>query len=302
MFGRVGRDAGSLLGVEIASGSIRVLQLKGRGQQPGVRGWAVEPLPPGALADGRVVAHEAVASALLQALGRSGANTRDVALSVPASAVIQRTVAMPAELDDDEIDERLRAEAEQLVPFSIEEAALDYQVQSVASGTLGVAFTACRQEWLDSLEAVMDLSGLRARIVDIDTHAWRRVLRREPMGAAAILLLEHDNWVFLAFQADGDLSFSERLAPGEPQSQLERLVDFVDLCLLREPGAMPDHLWLAGARAGWEGLPEHIRQRLGITARVFDPLASLHVPGDGRLASAAPVLGVAYGLALRGYC
>lgn len=302
MFGRVGRDAGSLLGVEIASGSIRVLQLEGRGQQPGVRGWAVEPLPPGALVDGRVATHEAVASALLRAFGRSGANTRDVALSVPASAVIQRTVALPAVLDDEEIDERLRAEAEQLVPFSIEEAALDYQVRSVASGTLGVAFTACRQEWLDSLEAVMDLSGLRARIVDIDTHAWRRVLLRKPMGAAAILLLEPDNWVFLAFQADGSLSFSERLVPGEPHSQLERLVEFVDLCLLREPGAIPDHLWLAGARAGWQGLPEYLRRRLGITVRAFDPLASLQASCDEGLASAAPVLGVACGLALRGYC
>ena len=300
MFGRVGRDAGSLLGVEIASGSIRLVQLEGRGGRLGVRGWAVEPLPPGALLDGRVVAHEAVASALLRAFGRSGANARDVALSVPASAVIQRTVAVPAGLDDEAIDERLRAEAEQLVPFSIEEAALDYQVRSVASGTLGVAFTACRQAWLDSLEAVMDLSGLRARIVDIDTHAWRRTLQRRPSGAAAVLLLEPDSWAFLAFGPDGILSFSERMAPGEPQ--LERLVDFVDLCLLREPGAMPDHLWLAGARAGWDGLPGHLRQRLGITARALDPLASLLKPCDEGLASAAPVLGVACGLALRGYC
>lgn len=302
MFGRVGRDAGSLLGVEIASGSIRLLQLGGRGPQAGVRGWAVEPLPSGALVDGRVVAHEAVASALLRAFARSGATTREVALSVPASAVIQRTVAIPAGLDDEEIDERLRAEAEQLVPFSIEEAALDYQVCSVASGTLGVAFTACRQEWLDSLEAVMDLSGLRARIVDIDTHAWRRVLHRQPSAAAAVLLLEPDSWVFLAFGAQGDLSFSERQAPGEPYLQLERLVDFVDLCLLREPAAIPDHLWLAGARAGWEGLPEHLRQRLGVTARPFDPLTSLLAPDDDALTSAAPVLGVACGLALRGYC
>lgn len=301
MFGRAGRDAGSLLGVEIAAGAIRLLQLERCGPQPGVRGWAVEPLPAGALADGRVVAHDAVASALVRAVGRSGASTREVVLSVPASAVIQHSVAIPVEMDDEEIDERLRMEAEQLIPFAIEEAALDYQVRSVASGTLGVSFTACRQDWLDGLEAVMDLAGLRARIVDVDTHAWRRVLALQPFGRCAVLLLDADSWVFLAFGEDGSLSFSERQVPVEPA--LERLVEFVDLCLLREPGAMPDQLWLAGSCAGWEGLPGQLRRRLGIATQVLDPLAALNAPSrDGALASAAPMLGVACGLALRGIC
>ena len=301
MFGRTVRDSGSLLGVEIASGAVRLLQLERRPRGLALRGWGIEPLPRGALADGRVVAHEVVAEAIGRARQRSGTSVREAVLAVPSAAVIQHAVAMPSGLDDEEIDERLRDEAEQFIPFSVEEAALDYRVVPGTPGMLNVAFTACRQEWLDSLERVMDLAGLRARIVDIDSHAWQRVLARQAPGVSAVLLLEADAWVFHGFRVDGGLLFSERRVPMEPR--LESLVEFVDLCLLREPGAMPDRLWLAGAQAGWEGLAEQLQWHLGITTRTFDPLAGLLLPqrDDDVLEQAAPLLGVAYGLALRGY-
>lgn len=301
MFGRTSRDAGSLLGVEIASGAVRLLQLERRPRGLGLRGWAVEPLPPGALTEGRVVAHQAVAEALCRALQRSGASAREAVLAVPAAAVIQHAVAMPPGLDDEEIDERLRDEAEQFIPFSVEEAALDYRVVEGRPDMLNVAFTACRQEWLDSLERVTGLAGLRARIVDIDSHAWQRVLARQAPGLSAVLLLEPDDWVFHCFRADGSLLFSERRLPAP--AHLEGLVEFVDLCLLREPTAMPDRLWLAGAQAGWQGLAEQLQQRLGIATAALDPLAGLLPPRRARegLEQAMPMLGVACGLALRSY-
>jgi len=301
MFGRTSRDAGSLLGVEIASGAVRLLQLERRPRGLALRGWAVEPLPSRALQDGRVVAHEVVAEALGRALVHSAASVREAVLAVPAAAVIQHAVAMPPGLDDEEIDERLRDEAEQFIPFSVEEAALDYRVVSGTPGMLNVAFTACRQEWLDSLEQVMDLAGMRARIVDIDSHAWQRVLARQAPGLSAVLLLEADGWVFHGFRADGALLFSEHQLPKEPR--LESLVEFVDQCLLREPGSMPDRLWLAGAEAGWQGLAEQLQQRLGVVTRALDPLAGLLPPQRDHegLKLAAPLLGVACGLALRGY-
>lgn len=301
MFGRTSRDAGSLLGVEIASSAVRLLQLERRPCGLALRGWAIEPLPPGALAEGRVIAPEVVADALKRALERSGASAREAVLAVPAAAVIQHSVAMPPGLDDEEIDERLRDEAEQFIPFSVEEAALDYRVVPGTPGMLNVAFTACRQDWLDSLERVMHLAGLRARIVDIDSHAWQRVLARQAPGLPAVLLLEPDSWVFHGFRTDGSLLFSERQQPTEPR--LESLVEFVDLCLLREPGSMPDRLWLAGAQADWEGLAGQLQQRLGIATCAFDPFAGLLLPqrDRGGLERATPLLGVACGLALRGY-
>ena len=208
---------------------------------------------------------------------------------------------MPPGLDDEEIDERLRDEAEQYIPFAVEEAALDYRVVPGTPGMLNVAFTACRQEWLDGLERVAGLAGVRARIVDIDSHAWQRVLARQAPGLAAVLLLEPDGWVFHGFRADGALLFSERQLPREPH--LESLVEFVDLCLLREPGSMPDRIWLAGAQAGRQGIAEQLQQRLGIATRSLDPLAGLLLPQQGceELGQAVPQLGVACGLALRGY-
>ncbi|MFD2640628.1 type IV pilus biogenesis protein PilM [Pseudomonas japonica] len=302
MFGRTGGNAGSLLGVEIAFGTVRLLQLERRPQGPGLRGWAIEPLPPGALDDGRVVAHAAVAEALVRALERSGASVREVALAVPATAVIQRSLRMPPGLDEDEIDERLRDEVESLIPFAVQEAALDYRVIPGASGTLDVAFTACRQEWLDSLETVMGLAGLHARIVDVDSHAWQRVLGRQASGASAVVLLEADAWVFHGFRADGSVLFSDHRVPAQPYA--ESLLDFVDLCLLREPGTMPDQLWLAGTHARQDGLAGQLQQWLGISTRVCDPLASVLPPSGERtgLEQASPLLGVACGLALRGFC
>lgn len=287
MLGRIGKDAGSLLGIEILPASVRLLQLA-RGRP---RAWAVEALPPGALVDGQVINHEAVAAAVQRAFSRSGAVHRRAGVVLPASAVINKTVRLPAGLGAHEIDERLRREAEQVIPFALEEAALDYQVMGPCrddAGALEVAFCACHQAAVDNLEAVLELAGLTARVVDLDSHALQRALAPSLHGWAAMVQVEADALVFHLLSPGQVGQRSEiRLAAGGVQ--VERLAEQIDRWLLADPAAVAERLWLCGAKAGEPGLAEQLQRRLGIPTQVF-----------GQREGLAPELAVAYGLALRG--
>lgn len=283
MLGRIGKDAGSLLGIEIAPSSLRLLHLA-RGKPCA---WAVEPLPAGAVDNGQIAQPETVAGALRRAFSRSGARQRRAAVALSASRVINKTVQLPAGLSAVEIDERLRQEAEQCVPFDLEEAALDFQLMgpsAVGSGSVDVAFSACHQGALDGLEAALELAGLYARVVDIDSHVLARALGQRVSGPAAMLQVE-PGWRVLHTFAPGHIGSRSEARAACPVAQLDRW-------LLAE-AQMPEQLWLCGAEAAGGGLAEQLQQHLGIATQVFDPFA-------GNLGPAAPSLAIAYGLSLRG--
>lgn len=283
MLGRIGKDAGSLLGIEIAPASLRLLHLA-RGKPSA---WAVEPLPAGAVDNGQIANPETVAAALRRALSRSGVRQRRAAVALSAALVISKSVQLPAGLSDVEIDERLRQEAEQFVPFNLDEAALDFQLMgpsAVGSASVDVAFCACHQGALDGLEAALDLAGLYPRVVDIDSHVLARALGRRLSGPAAMLQIE-PGWLVLHTFAPGHIG-------QRSEARATCSVEQLDRWLLAE-AQMPEQLWLCGAEAAEGGLAEQLQQRLGIATRLFDPF-------DGSLGAAAPSLAIAYGLALRG--
>lgn len=177
MFGRFGKDAGSLLGVEITSDSVRMLQLQRRRGRCRVAGWVVEPLEPAPGGDGLSDPGQIV-SALRQAHQRLGSRQRRVAVSVPASQVICKVCQLPAGLTDAELEAHLLVDADQLFPFPLDDLALDFQVQGasqVQPGALDVMVAACRQSTLDPLEALFLDAGLQLEAVEVDSIALQRV-------------------------------------------------------------------------------------------------------------------------------
>ncbi|MDZ3994236.1 hypothetical protein PspTeo4_32240 [Pseudomonas sp. Teo4] len=177
MFGRFGKDAGSLLGVEITSDSVRMLQLQRRRGRYQVAGLAVEPIEPPSAGDW-LADPERIVSALRRAHQRSFSRQRRVAVAVPASQVICKVCQLPAGLTEAELEAHLLVDADQLFPFPLDDLALDFQVlgaSQVEPGSFDVMVAACRQSTLDPLEALFLDAGLQLEAVEVDSIALQRV-------------------------------------------------------------------------------------------------------------------------------
>ncbi|QWA28231.1 pilus assembly protein PilM [Pseudomonas sp. RC3H12] len=204
MLGRFGRDAGSLLGVEIASDAIRMLHL--RRQRGGCRvvGWAQERLGG---APGRSLGRdevECLVAGLRQAHARCRTSQSRVALALPASQVICKVCRLPAGLPGHGVEAVLLAQAEQLFPFPVEDLALDFQVYGPCAedaGQVEVLVVACRQSQLDPLERLFAQASLQLVAVEVDSFALRRALVPEAQAnVTALLQLEPDEVVLHRWQ------------------------------------------------------------------------------------------------------
>lgn len=295
MLGRFGRDAGSLLGLEIASDSIRLLQLHRRRGRCGVAAWALEPLAGDAVRDGWIRDPEPVIAALRRARHRAGSPQHRVAVAIPGSQVISKVRRLSASLSDAQMEAQLLAEADQFIPFPLEDTALDFQVLGPCQAQpdqVDVVVAACRQSHLDPFEQILEAAGLKARLVDIDSHALQRVLPvTEP--APALLQLEADRATLHAW-IGGPLPVRQelRLDPAQATSVAPGVEPWLR-CALQ--GTSLDVLLLAGAGAARGELAMQLQASLGIPTRVLEPLAGLDLR---TLADAEALDGVGSSMAL----
>lgn len=168
------KSATPVIGVDISSSSVKLLELSKKGDKYRIEAYAVEPLPPGAMNERQIADPAAVALALAKALKRTGSKTRSVATSVAGSSVITKVIQMPADLRELEMEEQIKLEADQYVPYPIEEVNLDFQVlgpTANSADTVDVLLAACRTETIDERLATLDQAGLEAEVVDVEAHA-----------------------------------------------------------------------------------------------------------------------------------
>lgn len=280
MFGRFGKDAGSLLGIDISCCGVRLLQLRRLAGTFQVQAQVMLPLVAGVLQDGKVADPVRLAQLLGEAMARSGASVREAALAIPAAAVLTKTVQVPAGLAQGALHARLRREVEPFIPFALDDAAFDFEclgpvAHDPCSETVGV-YT-CHQDWLDGLEAALELAGLRARVVETDSQALLRAVGPGD-GAFAVVQVEAGYWGLHAPEV------AWRAEAGVAGELPQALAACVDQWLLNLEGAAPQRLVLVGAGATSLQALE-LQRRLGLDTVLFN--------------AADPALALAYGLALR---
>lgn len=299
MLGRFGMDAGSLLGLEIAPDSIRLIQLQRRRGQCRVTAWALEPLVADTLRDGWMNDPGPVVAALHRAHQRAGFRQRHVAIALPGSQVISKVRRLSEGLDDAQMEAQLLAEADQFIPFPLDDTALDFQVLGPCReqpGCVEVAVAACRQSHLDSLEQVIVAAGLQARLVDVDSLALRRAMPGTK-NTQAVVQLEHDRAILHAWHS-GPLPVRQELnATATTPESLEQWLG----CVLR--GVQLDLLLLAGAGAARGDVRGFLQDRLCIATQVVEPLPGLDLtalPDADALTRAWASMAMACGLAMGG--
>lgn len=177
MLGLIKKKANTLLGIDISSTTVKLLELSRSGNRYKVEAYAVEPLPPSAVVEKNIVELEGVGQALEKVLARSRSSLKQAAVAVAGSAVITKTIEMDADLDPEEMEEQIKLEADQYIPYPLDEVAIDFEVQGPSPRNperAEVLLAACRRENVDIREAALALAGLAARVVEVEAYAMER--------------------------------------------------------------------------------------------------------------------------------
>ncbi|NUU36738.1 type IV pilus assembly protein PilM [Pseudomonas sp. C2B4] len=177
MPGLFNKKANTLLGIDISSTSVKLLELSRQGDRYRVEAYAVEPLPASAVIEKNIVELEGVGQALSRVLIKARTSLKNVAVAVAGSAVITKTIEMDAGLSDDEMESQLKVEADQYIPYPLDEVAIDFEVQGESARNperVNVLLAACRKENVEVREAALALAGLTARVVDVEAYALER--------------------------------------------------------------------------------------------------------------------------------
>lgn len=329
-----------LLGVDISADAIRLIALAKSGKQCQVAHYVCEPLPYGALRDGSIVQFEQVVDALRTALKKSGCRTRNVALAMPSAAVITKTISLPDSLSENELEQQVHAEAGQSLPFSLDEISLDFGVLGPSSnkpGSVDLCLVAARKEKIDERLALAEAAGLKASVMDIESHATRTalagIIERERAGAApavasaapqaiALFQIGAESSSFsvlqqevLLYEREASIS-SQKLEQdlartgAAPQALLDAFHDqaaqevarALQLFFNASAHQRIDHLYLAGSSAHVAGLPPILAQKIGFTVTLANPFSGMSVApaiDEAMLQADASACLVAAGLAMR---
>ena len=172
----------ALLGIDISSSSVKLVELsRDKAGHLVLDRCAIEPLEQGWITDGNVEKFDEVADAVRRLVKKSGTRTRNVAMALPASAVISKKIILPGGLSDAELELQVESEANQYIPFSLDEVSLDFCVigpSATSSGDVEVLIAASRKEKVQDRQGLAEAAGLKPIVVDVESYASRLATAR----------------------------------------------------------------------------------------------------------------------------
>jgi type IV pilus assembly protein PilM len=170
----------ALLGIDISSSSIKLLELSKQGDKYRVENYASRPLPEGAVVEKNISNLAAVGEEILNLAALVKATSTHAAVAVSGSAVITKTIEMNASLSDAEMENQITVEADQYIPYPLDEVAIDFERQGPSrknEGMVEVLLAACKKENVDLRVDALQIGGYEARVVDIEAYAMERAFR-----------------------------------------------------------------------------------------------------------------------------
>ena len=168
-----------VLGIDISSTTVKLLELSQSGDRYRVESYAVAPLPPEAVVEKNVNQVETVGGLIRELVSRSKTRAQHAVAAVAGSAVIIKTIPMPAGLSEEDLEAQLTVEADQYIPYPLEEVALDFEELGPVEGRddqVNVLLAACRQETIESRVDAIEVAGLTPAIMDVEVFAMERAL------------------------------------------------------------------------------------------------------------------------------
>ena len=164
-----------VVGLDIGSSAVKAVELKAAGKGYKVAAFGVEPVPPDSIVDGAIIDGAAVADALKRLFENKAFKSKEVAASLSGNAVIVKKINLPV-MTDAELSESIYWEAEQYIPFDIQDVNLDYQILNPgtagdSAGTMEVLLVAAKKEKIADYTGVISQAGRTPVVVDVDAFA-----------------------------------------------------------------------------------------------------------------------------------
>lgn len=166
-----------VIGCDISSSSVKLVEVADAGKNIlRIERYAIEPLPRDSVVDGNIQNLDAVADSLKRGYKRGGFSVKNLAMALPASAVITKKIIVPAGQTDDELELTVETEANQYIPFSLDEVNLDFQVLGPAPNSpddVEILIAASRKEKVEDRQAVAEAAGLglKTTVMDVESYA-----------------------------------------------------------------------------------------------------------------------------------
>ncbi|MDD2721244.1 MAG: pilus assembly protein PilM [Gallionella sp.] len=165
-----------LIGLDISSSSVKLVELSQSPEKGGfvVEHYAIEALPKDAVSDGNINNLDALADTLQKAYRRLGTKIKNVAVALPAAAVITKKILLPAGMSEEDLEFQVESEANQYIPFALDEVNLDFQVLGTSPTNeeeVEVLLAASRKANVEDRVAAAEAAGLNVVVVDVELFA-----------------------------------------------------------------------------------------------------------------------------------
>jgi len=192
------RQPAAMMGLDISSSSVKLVELgHNKAGELVLENCAILPLERGWITDGNIDKFDEVADAVRKLVKKSGSKTRNVAMALPPSAVITKKIVLPGGMSDQELELQVESEANQYIPFPLDEVSLDFCIvgpSAASAGDVEVLIAASRREKVQDIQGLAEAAGLKPIIVDVESYASRlavsRLIAKLPnQGAGSIVAL-----------------------------------------------------------------------------------------------------------------
>ena len=164
-----------LIGVDISTSAVKMVELSSSGKGAyRLEGYSIAAIPKDAIVDGNVSGLEQVSDAVKLAWKLLGSREKRTALALPSAAVITKKVLMSAGLREVDMEAQVEAEANQYIPFPLEEVNIDFQIIGPSPSNpdeVEVLIAAARKEKIEDRVAAAEDAGLKVIVMDVDTYA-----------------------------------------------------------------------------------------------------------------------------------
>lgn len=203
------RNKQLLIGVDISSTAVKILELSQKNGCYRVESYGLSPLLEGVVVEKNILDTEAVAVALSEAIDMANPYTLHGAIAIPSAMVIHKVIVMDAALDDAEREAQVRIDAEQYIPFPLDQVSLDFSVINSAdtvSDRVEVLLAATQTTHIDARLEVLELAGLSSKVADVESFALERTFQMlagfmpAHLHTVAILDIGHNTTTLTVFR------------------------------------------------------------------------------------------------------
>ena len=172
--GLLSRKKPPLIGLDISSTAVKLLELSEHNGRYRVESYAVEPLPANSVVEKNIADVEAVGESIRRAVKRSGTRNKAAAVAVAGSSVITKIISMSASLKDDEMESQIELEADQYIPYPLDEVRMDFEILGPSEKNpemVDVLLAASRSENVETRISALEIGGMSPKVVDVEAYA-----------------------------------------------------------------------------------------------------------------------------------